>query len=112
MTTEKDIIRAIAERGRKILQPDGIQLSEEQAPKIFERVMTVGLEGLILELKKVAAENGGEASVTFNNLLELTISNRESDEGEKDGNQMIAIVPGPQAKMLAKQDDATECEEE
>lgn len=108
----KDIIKAIADNGRKILASQGITLTEEQAPKVFERVMTVGFEQLILLVKQLAAEQGGEASVEFKQLIEVCINNRESDEGEKDGNQMISFIAGPQAKMLSKQDDATENEED
>jgi hypothetical protein len=109
---EKEIIKEVAEKGRAILKQHKINLQPEQAAKVIETVMTVGLEQLILATKKVAAENGGEATVSFKNLLDVCITNRESEDGEKDGNQMIAFVPGPQAKMLAKQDDATEGEED
>lgn len=107
-----ELVKLIANNGRKILEPFGIVLNEEQAPKVFERIMTIGLEQLILVTKQQAAEQGGEACIEFGKLLEVSITNRESDEGEKDGNQMISFTPGPQAKMLAKQDDATENEEE
>ena len=110
--TEKEIIKEVAEKGRKILEQSKIKLQPDQAAKVFELVMSVGMEQLILATKKIAAENNGEATVSFKNLFDITITNRESEDGEKDGNQMIAFVPGPQAKMLAKQDDATEGEED
>ena len=106
--SQKEFIKAVSDRAQPILKGEGIEIPIEQTGRMIERVMSVGLESMIIELKKYAAENGGEASISFKNLIEICISNRESEDGEKDGNQMISIIPGPQAKMLAKQDDATE----
>lgn len=110
--TEADVMKQVAESSAKVLKTQKIELEPEQAGRIVKAVLSTGFEAMILATKKLAAENDGEASVLFNNLFEVVISNRESEDGEKDGNQMIAILPGPQAKLLAKQDDETESEED
>lgn len=110
-TNQKDIMKAVVERSRKILAGDKIDLDEATAPRILERVTAVTLESLILETKKAAAESAdGKATTSLKNLIDINFNNRESEEGEKDGNIMISFTPGPQAKLLAKQDDTSENE--
>jgi len=109
---ETEIMERIGEDAWKVLQTKGIELPKDHAPRIIKDIMAAGLEQLIVNTKRLANENGGEANVLFSNLLEVSITNRESDEGDKDGNLMVAFTPGPQAKLLAKSDDATEGEDD
>lgn len=109
---DKDLGLEIIERANKILKSKKIQLPDGQAARIIEEVTEACLEQFIWAAKKLASENGGEATIAFRQLLDINISNRVSEDGEKDGNLMISFVPGPQAKLLAKQDDLSEGEED
>jgi len=109
---DNEVMEQIGNAAFKVLQTKGIELPKDHAPRIIKDIMAAGLEQLVLQTKKLANENGGEANVLFSNLIEVSITNRESDEGDKDGNLMVAFTPGPQAKLLAKSDDATEGEDD
>jgi len=105
---EKELGNEIIERTNKVLKSKKIQLPDGAAGRIIESVGEALIEQLIWGAKKIALENGGEGSISFRQLIDVNISNRESDDGEKDGNMMISFVAGPQAKLIAKQDEATE----
>ena len=89
-----------------------IRLDEPARRKIVEEVFKATMEQLIITVTDAANEQGGEARMDIANLISIEISNRESEEGEKDGNRIIAFVPGPQAKLLTKHDGGTEGEED
>lgn len=89
-----------------------IRLDAPVRRKITEEMFKATLEQLVCAVADAANEQGGEARMDIANLLTIEITNRESEEGEKDGNRMIALIPGPQVKMLSKGDQFTEGEED
>lgn len=111
-TEEKNLAAQIIERANKVLRSKQIKLPDGQAARVIEEVTEACLEQFIWAAKKIASENGGEGSISFRQLLDINISNRVSEEGEKDGNLMISFTPGPQAKLLSKQDDVSEGEDD
>lgn len=109
---EKNIAAQIIERANKVLRSKQIRLPDGQAARVIEEITEACLEQFIWAAKKIASENGGEGTIAFRQLLDINISNRVSEEGEKDGNLIISFTPGPQAKLLAKQDDVSEGEDD
>lgn len=109
---ETKIANQIIERTIKVLRSKHIEVPDGQGARVIEEITEACLEQFIWAAKQLAKENGGEGSITFHQLLDINISNRVSEDGEKDGNLMISFTPGPQAKLLAKQDDVSEGEDD
>lgn len=105
---EKDFFKSVIEDTNKVLSAKKIVIEEQQAPRVIETAAEVFLEKLIAHTAALAEQNGGEASVSFKQLLDVNITNRKSEDGDKDGNITVSFVPGPQAKLLAKKDTVSE----
>ena len=52
-----------------------------------------------------------DVNINLMNLIEMGVTFRESDDGEKDGNFVPYIVPGTIFKTLIKSDEMTEDDE-
>lgn len=107
----KDLLQKVATATSEILDGEGIKIKKEKAAVIIPSIVSNFLEQLTLASSKEAAANEGEFQVDFMNQFTLAITNRASSEGEKDGNVMISLIPGPKLKLAAKNDDASEGEE-
>lgn len=56
-------------------------------------------------------EPGTDISVNMMNLLEMGVTYRESEDGEKDGNFVPYVQPGTIFKTIVKSDEMTEDDE-
>lgn len=107
----KELLQKVSKATAESLNGDGIKIAEGKAAAIIPSIVSNFLEQLTLASSKEAAANEGEFQVDFMNQFTLAITNRTSTEGEKDGNVMISLIPGPKLKLAAKNDDASEGEE-
>lgn len=86
----------------------GIYLSEAW---VATTVATIVLQSAIKQLTaKMKTTGKKSASINFNDLIELHVSCKENEEAEKEGNIIITITPGMEAKLLIKSDEMTETE--
>ena len=111
--TKNEIMKNSVEEAASVLTSEGITVEGPRKKEIILRTFTASMEAFIRNAAKAADESDdGTASISFADLIDINISNRESDDGERDGNRMISFVAGPQAKLLAKKDDETEGDED
>lgn len=107
--TEKEISQELIKKIKDDVAAKKVVLGEGGEGRIINAVGEALISNLVRLAAKCAKESeDGVGTVTFQNLIDVNVSNRVSEDGEKDGNLMVSFVPGPQAKLLAKQDDATE----
>lgn len=83
----------------------GIQIHE---PLVAYTITTVFLEEVARELGNAARSSGGEAKVDLHGFMTIAVSNRETDEAEKEGNLVPVLTAGPACKLKIKNDQATE----
>jgi len=105
---DEELGQQIASRARVILGGKGIQLPEGQESRIIFEIMKTGLEQVILATRKMAVEQNAPATISIDQLVDVTISTGKGLGSEKDGNLMVSFTPGPLAKLLAKDDEMTE----
>ena len=109
-TVDQEFLKEeVAKRANRVINNSGIQIPDEQAGRILEVIAASYFEQLIWAAKEIFKSNNCEhGSIDFAKLVEINISNRETETGEKDGNIIIYFTPGPQAKLLAKEDSLVE----
>lgn len=84
---------------------NGIVIGE---PDAIYAISVTFLEEVMKALSRKFNNTGSDASVEIHRFMTITLTNRESDEGEKDGNIVPVLSAGDSCKQLAKNDAETE----
>ena len=108
--TRKEVatINAIAEKAQEILKHEhNIDIT------IASAIPTIAYEFLYSAAQFLNNEKSteGDTSINIMNLIELGVTYRESDDGEKEGNFVPFIQPGTIFKTVIKSDEMTEDDE-
>ena len=103
-----EIMEKANERASLELAKDGINFTDAAAAAIPTVAYKSMHHTIAVAAEKFHSGSGEPVEVDVMGLFTLVISNRASEDGEKDGNVNIAFVPGPQAKLAVKSDDDTE----
>lgn len=98
-------IAAISEAAAKILQSEhNIKFSN---PVGLPTVVYTFLKATMQHLAQNKTE-GEDSEINLFQLLDIGISYREGEDGEKDGNFTPYAVPGQEFKLIVKDDENTE----
>ena len=105
---ELDAIENISKTAQKVLKGENnIYISRHEAiPTIVSQFLYVLAQ--YLEQNKDTEE---DISINLMNFMELGVTYRESDDGEKSGNFVPFTVPGTIFKTVIKSDENTENEQ-
>lgn len=66
----------------------------------------VYIEAMVMVLGKLMKNVKEETSINFLDLFTVSVNNRESDSGDKDGNINLAFTPGPTVQTIMERDFA------
>lgn len=101
-------IKSIAENARDILQNEhNIDIT------LADAIPTIAYEFLYSAAQFLDKNKSTDSETTVNimNLLEMGVTYRESEDGEKEGNFVPFIMPGTIFKTVIKSDEMTEDDE-
>ena len=107
-----ELMEQAGDRAVRVLEKDGINFTESGAAVVSTIAGNVVEQTIKTGAEKFLSGSGEPVEIDFMSLFTIVISNRDSSDGEKDGNINIAFIPGPQAKLAVKSDGDTETEED
>lgn len=111
--TNEQLLQEVMENTTAVLQKEKITLPAERAAVIIPTIVNTFLEQAIIATKNEASgTSDGKATLEVSPLLDINVSNRESNDGEKDGNRIVTYTAGPQARLIGKSDGDTEPDED
>lgn len=98
-------IQKINERAQKLLLDQfGVDVTSATGIPTIAYAFFVSAMAFVNERKAP----GTDYSLNILQLFELGVSHRETEEGEKEGNYTPFIIPGPEFKIIVKDDSETE----
>ena len=115
MSEERNLANEVVTRVKNEIEGKKVNLPDGAEGRIIEAIGTSLISNLVWAAKESAkASADGNGSISFCNLIDVNVTKRDAgdEDAEKDGNLMVSFVPGPQAKLIVKDDAVTESDDD
>lgn len=101
----KLVEEAMANSSERLDRENNIQI--KSVPGVYT-ILMIGMEEIIKSAAKLANDSKEVVEVNLDSLMTIKIENRESENGDKEGNIIPSVECGPTFKLLVKNDALTE----
>lgn len=108
MIKDTEFIKKVDALAKPVLEANNVTFEDEQYAEISRLFFNTTWDKMMQVAKDIAVENGNNVTINVGDRFSIIITDRVSDDGEKDGNLNIGFEAGPRSKLIIKQDSATE----